>query len=1635
MRVALDVINRFLWDPEVEAGRCVVGYRDRILNTIVEKPLSAFSSWGRIEQAAMDALAVPQHRIVYFKFDDAVVWDKRTRLDRVFGSTPPFERCDLSGCGNTIGRPTTLGEVGTPLQRYLRERGVEAFSDVRPVLLGLRCKVATKTLGKVKAYSAMYADATQFAPQTTTTTADLAHLALDHCRGCVYEQDTNRLLCAAFDKFWEVEDHRAADVAVDDDAVVTEKCDGLLTKVYFVDGRWRVASNGCIDAFDARFRWGDEIDDDDADCVSVGSLFVEAANATSGGFDKLCEALRQDRCYAFELLHPRARVIAPHVAPRLVHLLTRALPGGEEVEEDLDGDVVARARVLSPNAYAVMPGTTRLARLLQFTRRLPAYREGFVARDARGRRIKIKSRAYLAAHGARDRTVNRGFFELSSLLETDDDDYDQAFPPLLVSRDAARVEAFLPKALATLAHENGMSTEDIRDEVCDVDSQTRLDLENLVARYLASAEDTRVDEVCDVDSQTRLDHLENPVARDLASSSPSSHQEGREPTVVVAPRGESDSSSRNKTVVYKKDIKDPRRPNLFLAIKVDAPAIVSRVRALQDALVHFEPRLDSALQPTSSLHVTLATARVDGELERRRLDQVLRDEVPALLGRHMFAGNRPVVLSLEGVHSFSVRGQVVYVAPKERGRLNALSNDLYDSLEQAGFNTAGRRATTRAHVTVAKLPRQLARSLGYFDETAWRRSGFGPDTIFGVQEVDGVHLCVAGLNGGAAPSGFYRTLATYYPALAEMTTTLKNQVATFDAIDDAARALIDDVVSTGALDDAKSTSFVVILRGVPGSGKTTMARKLGALAAEASVSCEACSADAYFGAKNGGFSAAKLDTAHGACRGAAAKAIQARVGIVVIDNTNCGLREMAPYVDLAAKHGASLGVVEFACASLEDARRLASRGEHGVNADSAWCRWEALPATTTDATRVVVVVVDGARDQAAAALDALASRRQIAYAGVVLSEASRQQLVRAYPPRSAVVRAHHATVAFRPAAGSAQARATAQNLGRGVSLAVGPASADANAHAVSCVALASESSFPHDGWRGHITIAHATNFRPADSRALDFSSFETAPREKGVTTTVRGRLGVQLVSGEVITTSTALIEYALLSSSKPNKKTTPARVVVDFAAPRSREWKSATNAYVWDFDGTLLETAPCGGASLPSPDDPTSLAPDRPCAPLLALARLHDLARRDSSAVHVLLTGRVAACASAVRRLLRRYRADALFDAFCFKPDAGSTADFKARTVEKIVATLPRLADLCHYDDDAASREAVAATVAIVCEDVAFRSVDPRTLHSDAPPLQQWLACFGRGRRPESETAAGRDAIALVDARYKQIVATGRCEAVGSWPRGRRSDVDLVCVGSSCASSRDALALLERLATLLRDEGSAYLGRSPRRPVLSLTTRAGVEVDVSVALVGEESARPVAEDVDSVCALDALDIALRARGIGGAPWLHAMRTHELSSALDSFGERATPGALAAAFSSAVADGSVPPPGKIGRVAARAWRVRAAFREIADLMTPSWPRDARILDILSRAAPFPPEAAVALVRSSSGQGVETRELKARLSSACARLFHADEIALYPAPPELTDSSFSFAVCGPLSPDRIASLMREPVALVTPLSRGK
>lgn len=130
MKTASDVISRIQWDEELSPKDFVVGYLDRFIG-IVEK---CFTDLSWEDLASVDHfvdLAIPRHRIQYFMYMGEIVWDKRERIDKVFGSTggketilDVKERIGVQPDSNEVSTTVTddVSSAASELPRLVKEK-------------------------------------------------------------------------------------------------------------------------------------------------------------------------------------------------------------------------------------------------------------------------------------------------------------------------------------------------------------------------------------------------------------------------------------------------------------------------------------------------------------------------------------------------------------------------------------------------------------------------------------------------------------------------------------------------------------------------------------------------------------------------------------------------------------------------------------------------------------------------------------------------------------------------------------------------------------------------------------------------------------------------------------------------------------------------------------------------------------------------------------------------------------------------------------------------------------------------------------------------------------------------------------------------------------------------------------------------------------------------------------------------------------------------------------------------------------------------------------------------------------------------------------------------------------------------
>jgi len=200
---------------------------------------------------------------------------------------------------------------------------------------------------------------------------------LDESRGTVFEKSTGRCVCLGLRKFWNHGERHAADIDWKS-AVAAEKVDGCVFKLFYYDGKWRLASNRHLDL-------SGKAHSDKYACTGRTNLelFQEAAENSALDYSRL----DQRYVYVLERVHPDFVIVLVPDRPQLFHLATRDMQTLKELDHVDIG-------VLRPREWRVR-SLLEARRLLDG---LPGDHEGLVVRDAAFRRIKIKRGDYVIRH-------------------------------------------------------------------------------------------------------------------------------------------------------------------------------------------------------------------------------------------------------------------------------------------------------------------------------------------------------------------------------------------------------------------------------------------------------------------------------------------------------------------------------------------------------------------------------------------------------------------------------------------------------------------------------------------------------------------------------------------------------------------------------------------------------------------------------------------------------------------------------------------------------------------------------------------------------------------------------------------------------------------------------------------------------------------------------------------------------------------------------------------------------------------------------------------------------------------------------------------------------------------------------------
>jgi len=130
---------------------------------------------------------------------------------------------------------------------------------------------------------------------------------------------------------------------------------------------------------------------------------------------------------------------------------------------------------------------------------------------------------------------------------------------------------------------------------------------------------------------------------------------------------------------------------------------------------------------------------------------------------------------------------------------------------------------------------------------------------------------------------------------------------------------------------------LVIMRGVPGSGKSTVAKEMATKCIGAGKTAVIASADDYFIDSLTGsyiFDAKKLPSAHLYCKAKALGAMEAKADMVIIDNTNMRHWDFDPYVKMAKQYRYEVEEVIVGSFDKQSLETYVARNVHGCPKDT-----------------------------------------------------------------------------------------------------------------------------------------------------------------------------------------------------------------------------------------------------------------------------------------------------------------------------------------------------------------------------------------------------------------------------------------------------------------------------------------------------------------------------------------------------------------------------------------------------------------------------------------------------------------------------------------------------------------------------
>lgn len=217
-------------------------------------------------------------------------------------------------------------------------------------------------------------------------TSNFDNPIVQEARGIIFRMINNKSVlpvCVPFFKFFNLGEKNAA--KLQGKITFLEKRDGSLCKLFYDEGQWHWATNGMIDAYDAKIE-----DLNNAEIKTSYGELIEQAKEYFHIQEMIRRSMLDTRLtYMFELTSHKAKLVVPYQGTHLTFLSAR--DNITLLEQDYDFGEYNKC-ILRPKVYEI----NDLSAAKNVVEHFDYKHEGLVAVDQNYNRVKIKSPAYLA---------------------------------------------------------------------------------------------------------------------------------------------------------------------------------------------------------------------------------------------------------------------------------------------------------------------------------------------------------------------------------------------------------------------------------------------------------------------------------------------------------------------------------------------------------------------------------------------------------------------------------------------------------------------------------------------------------------------------------------------------------------------------------------------------------------------------------------------------------------------------------------------------------------------------------------------------------------------------------------------------------------------------------------------------------------------------------------------------------------------------------------------------------------------------------------------------------------------------------------------------------------------------------------